>query len=237
MPLARVRPSAAVSLMLVLACTSREPVPTDSPQGPSSMITPITPIAPVESPGVEPRPLPKGCELAQVDEAFERLATTGHREAVAGICADCRPQLCASYEVRLDVLARADDVDLRSFAKWAALLLEGCDDEVDACTLATKVIVTRDTSELPDELPTPRAGDDHDPLVDPERACQAGDARACYECSDVDIVMWGATRGIDSTTRALSLRYWQQACELEPLVYCAGLALAHSQGESATLTP
>jgi hypothetical protein len=172
---------------------------------------------------------PTSCDPTIASAALEG-AIYGEPESVRPACESaCRVDTCRSMGIQAEVMGAMYYDELT-----AALpqILEHCEQTVDACMGVTGVVMLGDSLEsLGLELPEYEYEESglgiRAPSTDPavESACQNGDAAACYALVDIATVLdgWEAWQ---QPIREASLERWQQACDLEPAIYCRGLDLA-----------
>ncbi|MFV8750992.1 hypothetical protein ACNOYE_10645 [Nannocystaceae bacterium ST9] len=178
---------------------------------------------------MDPTP-PSSCDYVVAGQALD--AAWEASDAVRPACESaCRVDTCRSIAVQSAV-----SMYYQGYGDVGELLAEHCEQTVDACLAVTGVVVRYEPIEAlglalpaveevePSDVPEPDTLEP-DP-IDPEQvdACDRGDAAACFALVDIDAVMGDAWE--ISAARERALDRWQQACELEPMVYCRGLATA-----------
>lgn len=185
----------------------------------------------LETAGMELTP-PNSCDYVVARAALDG-AVYGEVETVRPACESaCRVDTCRSMGVQGQVMGAMYYDELSAALP---VLTAHCEQTVDSCMAVTGVVMFDGSlDELGLELPV--VDDEQveqveqvevvsapDPEV--EAACQAGDASACYALVDIDAVLMGYEEW-PQIARETSLRRWEQACSLEPMVYCRGLELA-----------
>lgn len=186
----------------------------------------------LETAGMELTP-PSSCDYV-VASAVLDAAVYGEPGSVRPACEQaCRVDTCRSMAVQAEVMGAMyyDELD-----GARAEIVAHCEQTVDACVEVTGVVMLGEPLEsLGFELPE-YVVDEEAPTVeiveqpsapDPAiaSACQNGDAAACYALVDLDAVLMGWEMW-QQPLREASLARWQQACDLEPMIYCRGLDLA-----------
>lgn len=214
----------------------------------STLVSPTTPVALdstpptpttvfLETAGMELTP-PTSCDSVVAIAALDEAAM-GEPEAVRPACeAACRVDTCRNMAVQAEVMGA---MYYDEFADALPQLVAHCEQATDSCVAVTGVVMLSESLDtLGLELPV----DDEDEAEDEaeaglaerfeqalapdpanEAACQNGDAAACYALVDLDAVLTGWETW-QIPVREASLRRWEQACALEPMVYCLGLELA-----------
>jgi hypothetical protein len=197
----------------------------------SSTPTPTTVF--LETAGMELTP-PSTCDYVVASAALDG-AVYGEPESVRPACESaCRVDTCRSMAIQAEVMGAMYYDDLEAARTE---IIEHCEQTADACVGVTGVIMLGEPLDsLGLELPAyeyveeeeveptePTEATPPDPAI--EAACDNGDAAACYSLVDLDVVMTGWEMW-QQPIREASLRHWQQACDLEPMIYCRGLDMA-----------
>jgi hypothetical protein len=184
----------------------------------------------LETAGMELTP-PSSCDSVVASTALSE-AVYGEPESVRPACESaCRVDTCRNMAVQAEVMGTMYYDDL---AAALPQIIEHCQQTADACVGVSGVVMMGESLdslgiELPEyeyeesgltvvhAAPADRAAS--------ESACENGDAAACYALVDLDTVLEGWEEW-QQPIREVSLMRWQQACDLEPMVYCRGLDLA-----------
>lgn len=186
----------------------------------------------LETAGMDLTP-PSSCDYTVASAVLES-AVYGERESVRPACEQaCRVDTCRSMAVQGEVMGAMyyDDFD-----HALPEMIAQCEQTADSCVAVTGVVMLGesldtlgfDVPEYPVDVEVEEA-----PVLakvpnpTSEAACQNGDAAACYDLVDLQAVLAG-WEAWQQPVRDISLRHWQHACDLEPMIYCRGLDLAIS---------
>jgi hypothetical protein len=177
---------------------------------------------------------PSGCDYVAAIAALGDVVS-GEPEAVRPACeAACRIDTCRNIAIQAEVMGA---MYYDEFDDALPQLVAHCEQATDSCVAVTGVVMRSESLDtLGLDLPIAEEEDEEDELAerfeqalapDPanEAACQNGDAAACYALVDLDAVLTGWEMW-QTPIREASLQRWQQACDLEPMVYCLGLEIA-----------
>ncbi len=228
----RLRSLVLVSLVFapsLLACAAASPIAL-APLPPESTVATTVFL---ETAGMDLTP-PSTCDLVVATRALDTAWESA--EAVRPACESaCRVDTCRAIAVQSTVTMY---YEYSGNAEIGSQLATHCEQTVDACVAVTGVVergepidelglaleFVEDEESIVDGIPVEPPEIQPEP-IDPAlvTACDEGDAAACFALVDIDMVMNGWDY---EGARELSLARWEQACDLEPRVYCRGLATA-----------